>query len=225
MAPRVYQHKTQPKRKRTRVRKPGLSEELRQFLNQAETSSISYESVLRGLSRSSHSLLLIIFSFPLCFPVGIPVVTTLLGLMCATVGLFLFLDKPPWIPQKLRSRSISPTKFSKQMRRVLRVTLAAEKVLHPRLSWIAGNGIACGVHGLYVFVLGLIAAIPLPLPLGNFVAAFPVLLMGLGLAEKDGLVILLAYFAGIPCFLYYGALAFLGLEGVEHLMKSFSQLS
>ena len=204
--------------RKRRVRRPGLSEELRVLVGELQNTDVSYNAVLRRLSRGGHAFLLVLLSFTLCFPVGIPVVTTLLGLLCAMVGLFLFLGQPPWLPKKLRNRIISREKFTHQMDRLVKVITALERLLHPRLPWIAENRYFHRMHGLYVFMMGLIAAIPLPLPLGNFVAAFPILLMGLGIAERDGVFILVAYFAGIPCFLYYGALAVLGFEGVQRIL-------
>jgi len=38
---------------------------------------------------------------------------------------------------------------------------------------------------VFVMSMGLVAAIPLPLPFINLVAAYPLLLLGLSLLEKD----------------------------------------
>ncbi len=75
------------------------------------------------------------------------------------------------------------------------------------------------IHGIFVMILGLVAAVPLPLPLNNLVAAFPVLLLGLSLLEKDGLAAIVSYLSAIPCLIYYGALLYLGYAGFEHLVR------
>ena len=74
------------------------------------------------------------------------------------------------------------------------------------------------MHGFFVMILGLTAAIPLPLPFNNLVAAFPILQLCLSLIEKDGLLVIVSYLTSIPFFIYYGALIYLGHAGFEHLM-------
>lgn len=201
-----------------RADRAGLSAEIRELLQHRDGSGMTYEAILQALPRGSHSLLLIILSFPLCFPVGIPVLTTTLGLILAMVGLFLFLGRAPWLPRVLRRRVVPYDRLEHITRRLLRVTLAAERLLHPRLLALVDNGHAVRIHGLYVMALALIAAIPIPLPLGNLVAAFPILLMGLGLAERDGIFILASYLAGLPCAIYYAGVGILGFEGIQQLL-------
>ena len=74
------------------------------------------------------------------------------------------------------------------------------------------------VHGIFVMVLGLTASIPLPLPFNNFVAAFPILLLGFSLLELDGALVIASYIAAIPFVLYYSALVYLGHAGFERWM-------
>jgi len=74
------------------------------------------------------------------------------------------------------------------------------------------------VHGLFIMGMGFLAAIPLPLPFNNMVAAFPLLLLGLSLLQKDVLLVIVSYIAAIPCFFYYGALVYFGCAGFRHLI-------
>ena len=75
------------------------------------------------------------------------------------------------------------------------------------------------IHGIFILLLGLIASIPIPLPLNNLVAAFPVLLLGLSLLERDGALAIVSYLSSILCLLYYAALIYLGHAGFERLMR------
>jgi hypothetical protein len=75
------------------------------------------------------------------------------------------------------------------------------------------------IHGCFIMLLGLVAAIPLPLPFNNPVAAFPVLLLGISLLEEDGLLVIVSYLAAIPFLLYYAALVFLGYAGFARFMR------
>jgi hypothetical protein len=68
-------------------------------------------------------------------------------------------------------------------------------------------------------LMGCVAAIPLPLPFNNMVAAFPILLLGLALLAKDGVLVIVSYLAAIPCFIYYGALAYYGHAAFDTLLR------
>ncbi len=78
-------------------------------------------------------------------------------------------------------------------------------------------------HGLFVVAMGLLAAIPLPLPFNDLVAAFPLLLLGFSLLERDGLMVIVSYLAAIPCLVYYGTLACLGQAGFSYLIRIAAQ--
>jgi hypothetical protein len=93
-----------------------------------------------------------------------------------------------------------------------------DRWFHPRMSLFATHKAMIRIHGIFVMLFGLVAAIPLPLPFNNLVAAFPILLLGLSLLEKDGLLAVVSYVAAIPFFLYYGALVYLGNAGFQRLM-------
>jgi hypothetical protein len=58
-------------------------------LEKADGKSMEFGIVISALSGGSHAVLFVFLSFPLCIPVGIPVLSTALGL---TLGLVGFLD-------------------------------------------------------------------------------------------------------------------------------------
>jgi hypothetical protein len=80
------------------------------------------------------------------------------------------------------------------------------------------NSKAIRLHGLFAMFMGLLAAVPLPLPFNNMVAALPILLLGFSLLEKDGVMAIISYFAAIPCFIYYGTLFHVGNAAFQRLL-------
>ena len=197
---------------------PGrLSHQMHALVEKMDGKDASLGEILGSFSRRSHAVLMVFLSFPLCLPVGIPVLTTALGLTLVFVGLFLALGREPWLPQRLRAKTISHERLTNIVDRLLRITKRIERWLHPRLLILATNGPVIRLHGVFAMVMALMAAIPISLPLNNMVAAVPVFLLGLSLLERDGILVIVSYVAAIPCVLYYAALAFLGLEGFEHL--------
>jgi hypothetical protein len=196
----------------------GLTHRLIGLLETADGKNIEFGTVVSALSGGSHAVLIVFLSFPLCLPVGIPVLSTTLGLALGFVGLLLAMGRQIWIPKSLSAKIVPYERLHHAVGRLLRFSSRIDRWFHPRISLFTLNTTFIRIHGLFVMLLGLVGAIPLPLPFNNFVAAFPLLLLGFSLLEKDGLLAIVSYFSAIPFFLYYGALVYLGNAGFQRLM-------
>ena len=80
------------------------------------------------------------------------------------------------------------------VRRSMPVLVRFEKVLRPRFSLVVASDVAERVIGLVAFLLAVVLF--LPIPLANIVPAAAIAVMALGLAERDGLAVLLGYVLG-----------------------------
>jgi hypothetical protein len=198
----------------------GLSDDMRVLLEKAEGNGLSLGTVIANLSRRSHAVLIVFLSFPLCIPFGIPVLSTTLGLAIGFVGFLLATGQEVWIPKSMAIKVIPCEKLSYVVERLLRMSGRVERLFHPRMTSFATGSRMIHVHGAFVMLMGLTAAVPLPLPFNNFVAALPVLLLGLSLLERDGTMALVSYLTAIPCFVYYGALIYFGHTAFERLLIS-----
>jgi hypothetical protein len=202
----------------TGSRVKGLSLQMLSILEKAQGNDIALGSILETFSRSSHAALAVFLSFPLCLPVGIPVLTAILGLIVGLVGFLLAIGREIWLPKSISAKGIPYKSLSHVIERLLRASNRMERWFHPRMLFLATNSQMIRVHGLFIMILGLIASFPIPLPLNNLVAGFPILLLGLSLLEEDGLLVIVSYLASIPCFIYYGALGYFGYAGFQRLL-------
>ena len=196
----------------------GLTHCLIALLERANEKNIEFGTVVSALSGGSHAVLMVFLSFPLCIPVGIPVLSTSLGLALGLVGFLMATGRAIWIPKRIAAKVVPYDRLSHVIKRLLGVSSRIDRWFHPRMSFFVTHRAMIRVHGIFVLLLGLVSAIPLPLPFNNFVAAFPILLLGFSLLEKDGLLATVSYIATIPFFIYYGALLYLGNAGFRHLM-------
>jgi hypothetical protein len=196
----------------------GLSRQLPAILEKADGRGIALGTIIATLSRRSHAVLMVFLSFPLCIPIGIPVFSTTFGLMLGFVGFLLAIGRDVWIPKSISVKVIPYKGLSRIIERLLRASARVERLFHPRMLFFATNGTMIRIHGIFVMLMGLTTAIPLPLPFNNLVAALPILLLGLSLLERDGALAIVSYLAAIPCFIYYGALIYLGHAGFERLV-------
>jgi hypothetical protein len=197
----------------------GLSRQMLAILEKANGNGIALGTIITVLSQRSHAVLIVFLSFPLCLPVPIPVLSSTLGLTLGLVGFLLAIGCDVWIPKSMAEKVIPYKNLFYVIQRLLRASKRMERWFHPRMLFIVTNSKMICVHGIFVMLLGLTASVPLPLPFNNLVAALPILLLGLSLLERDGVLVIVSYLASIPCFIYYGALIYLGHAGFEHLMK------
>lgn len=198
-----------------------LSEDFRALLETAAGQPMTIGAILDVLAIRGHVLLLVFFSLPLCLPVGIPILTTVLGPLLAFVSCFLALGRPPWLPRRFRERAIPYESLERAVQRVLPITLRLEKHLRQRLLFLSEEGPVIRLHAIYIFVLALVVSIPLPILFLNLIAALPILLLSLGLLKRDGVFIIASYITAVPCILVYGGLFLAGREGLQHILGFF----
>jgi hypothetical protein len=196
----------------------GLSGHMLAILDKANGKDISLGTIISTISGQGHAVLLIFLSFSLCISLGIPVLSTILGLALALVGFLMAIGHDVWMPQSIERRVVPYASLSHVIERLIRTSKRIERWFHPRMQFFATSGRMLRIHGVFVMVLGLTAALPLPLPFNNFVAAFPILLLGFSLLELDGALVITSYVAAIPFVLYYTALVYLGHAGFKRLM-------
>jgi hypothetical protein len=196
----------------------GLSHQMLAILEKANGNDIAFGTIIATLSRRSHAVLIVFLSFPLCLPVGIPVLNTTLGLTLGLVGFMLAIGREIWIPKSFAAKIVPYKRLSFVIERLLRSSKRMERWFHPRMLFFATNSKMIRIHGIFIVLMGLTASVPLPLPLNNLVAAFPVLLLAIALLERDGALAIVSYLASIPCFIYYGALIYLGHAGFQRLI-------
>lgn len=200
-----------------------LSMELRSLLARAAEDDLRLGEILEPFPVRGHALMIVLFSFPMSLPVAPPFLGGPFGLVLALLGLYLTLGRNPWLPRFLRDRRISSHRFRAIVQRLIRIAKVLESFLHPRILLLTDMLWLRRCHAIYVLLLALLLAmpVPLPVPFSNTVVAFPIFIMGLGLLERDGVFVLLGYLAALPCLAYYGAILWLGQEGVELFLRHY----
>lgn len=170
------------------------------------------------LSGKGYATLLIIFSFPFCFPIQIPGFSTIFGITLGFLGLRMAFAKHLWWPEWILEKQLEAKHVESLAQKAIKGVLSLQKVLHPRWLALTKNAFLTRLHGVVVFCLSMLLALPLPIPLTNMLCAFPILFIGFGLLEDDGLVIVLGYVLAVVCFAAFTAIFLLGKAYFEHLV-------
>lgn len=190
-----------------------IEENILLLQKKSSNSSISIKEIINTLEGRWQALLLLFLSIPFCQPLQIPGFSTPFGLLIAFIGLKIAFGKYAWLPEKIIAKEISASTVQKITDHLLWLLKKMHTWIYPRLTWMYQYQVMQVLNGLTIFFLGILLALPLPIPFSNLMAAWPIFFIGLGLLEDDGACIIigyllsflaLAFFAGIVLLIYKG---------------------
>jgi hypothetical protein len=168
--------------------------------------------VVTALGDRGYGLLIFILALPNVLPIYIPGLSAVFGVPLALIALQMMLGQPrPWLPRALLHRPLRRQDFANLTQRILPWLLRLERILKPRLPVLTSPW-AERLIGVFALVLAVMLALPIPftgIPLGAALA-----LMGIGLLERDGLVLMTGAAAGMVAVAYSGLATFAAWEAV-----------
>ncbi len=176
------------------VSAPRTSEVLRGLLgNNPGVTTFSVEAILASIGVERVEASLLMFSIPAIVPIS-----TETGTVAAPTGALgyqlLFNQKRIRLPGFILRQTVSRRALAVAIHAILPILEAAEKVARPRWKWV-NHPAARRAIGLFVFVLAL--AIACPLFGFNPLHATSIFVMALGMAEQDGIAVLIGVAVGV----------------------------
>lgn len=172
--------------------------------------------ILRGRGSAA---LLVVLSIPFCTPIQIPGFSTPFGLSLAFLGLRMALGKKMWWPKWILEKNFNSATVIKLVKITQRVLNLIEKILKKRLIALTQNPIFIRINGFIVFILALLLSLPLPIPMTNLLTAIPILCIGLGSLDDDGLFILAGYFFAFVSSIFFITLFTIGITQIHQIFS------
>lgn len=174
---------------------------------------ITYNSILDKLGHRAFGIALLFFALPSALPFSaIPGVSTIFSIPIALFALqVIFRKKRLWLPKFLGERTVSHRKISQVIHKAMPYLKWIERFLRPRFSFML-SPLMYVITGIVIFILAIFLMIPIPF--SNFIFAGLIMLFGLGLAEEDGLFILIAYLGAILYILIMYTFIFAGIKAI-----------
>lgn len=90
-------------------------------------------------------------------------------------------------------------------------------LLRPRWVWMVERRWTRILAGAIVAISGVLLALPLPVPFSNALPAYAILLTGLGLAQRDGVAILIGQGVFLGTLAFFATIAWAAVAGVQML--------
>lgn len=166
------------------------------------TGSISIGTIRDALGDRSFAALLVLFAALNLLPLP-PGATLVLGLPLLLVsGQMVLGYRNPWLPRMLLRKTVDAERFRRASTRLVPLLERLERLVTPR-HWPFSPAASDRIIGAITLLLGL--AVTLPIPLGNWLPAFAIAILGLALSERDGIFFVVGVLTGLASFAIIGA--------------------
>ena len=109
-------------------------------------------------------------------------------------GQMVFGRASPWFPRRIDRRGVSRNELQRLISKMEWFELRVERIFKPRIPVLTGPT-AARVIGAICFLLALVAAIPIPL--FHVAPAAAIVLFGVALIYRDGMLVIAAALAAI----------------------------
>lgn len=177
-----------------------------------EAGSVSLDELVSAMGRSSIAFAILILSLPALTPIPGPF-GMVFGSCLAIVSIQIIAGfRRIWLPKFLGQRRISSRVIDVMVRYTAPLVARVETLLRKnRMRHLAGPR-AQVFMGVPVLLLAI--AVALPIPFGNFLPVAALVMIALGLMERDGLVAILGVGMGVVALGASGGLIYAAARGL-----------
>ncbi|MEM6678307.1 MAG: exopolysaccharide biosynthesis protein [Pseudomonadota bacterium] len=163
-----------------------ISERLARLAGDAESEDVTLGWILDQLHERAFGLFLLLLALPCCIPFlyGIPQIVALPLLFVAAQ--IVAGRRVPWLPEKLRNRRVQSASLADLARRAGPWLARLEALSRPRITALTRPP-TDRIVGCALLLFS--ASILVPLPGTNTVPGFAVVLVAMGLLQRDGLLV------------------------------------
>lgn len=177
---------------------------------------ITLDDLLKTFGLRAFGLLVLVFALPNGIPAPIaPGLSAVLGapLLLLSVQMLLGFETP-WFPASWRARSFRRGDIAKLLRPTLPVIHRIERYVRPRFTHLSGRSAS---RPLGLLILWNAILLSLPIPFGNLIPAWAIILAALGQVERDGALVIAAIVASVVSTAWVWFLLDVGLAIIDRI--------
>lgn len=176
-----------------------------------EDDRITLDELLRAFGLRSFGFLILVFALPNGIPAPIaPGLSAILGAPLLLLSLQMLLGfRTPWFPASWRARSFARHDVAKLLRPALPYIVRVERFIRPRLKHLAAGALPSRLIGGLILWNAILLS--LPIPFGNLIPAWAIILAALGQVERDGALVVAASVASLVATVWVWFLIDVGL--------------
>ena len=173
----------------------------------ADPQGFTLDELFQRLGSRTWHLLLIVLPLPFITPIPLPGLSMPFGIAIAAIGVGLLLRRTPVLPVWVGRLRCPAGLFARVLVSTARQVSRLESCTRQRLGWLVEPTWTRMVVGPLIIVSGLLLAQPLPIPLSHALPAITIILTGVGLVQRDGLVLMIGHLAFAATLAFFAVIA------------------
>jgi len=184
-----------------------LSSTLRRVSATLSTETVSLRQILESIGEQGMLLVCAVLTLPFLIPVSIPGVSTVFGLAIVLLAVSITLNRVPWLPRRILDRQLEAPALRRTFERASTLVARIERLVKPRLDFVAATRGSRVIHGGGLILGGLLLMVPFGfVPFSNTLPGIAILLLSLGLLERDGLLLVAGHLMNVATVAYFATL-------------------
>lgn len=198
-----------------------LTGRLKHLIDRLPQSGVTFRQLVHLVGADGMMILTALLTLVFLIPVSIPGVSTVFGAAILLIGVSRLMGRELWVPRAIQDRVLPTDKLRPALHRALGWLHPVEKVSRAnRLGWLAAGG-PIGMLNNCALILG---AVLLMAPFGfvpfsNTLPALALLLLAIGLLQRDGVCILLGHAGNVGTIAYFSVLIAGGGMAIQEGMR------
>jgi hypothetical protein len=202
-------------RDRVKLPVPERTSEVLHHLAYDAGERVTFREILTSLRHRVFGFTMLLFALPCVFPMP-PGIPTVCGLALCLIAVNLILGRRRlWLPKMIADKSIARADLRRAVDRTLPYLQRLERICRPRLA-IVTEPLGKRFIGIIVLVLGLLLIMPIPF-LGNMPPGAAAVVIAIGVAERDGVVVIIGLLAAVIAIAVASAAGWAAVLGLVRL--------
>ena len=194
-----------------------VSDTLSKAARAIPVEGMTLSQLLGTLGEQGLLVFCIFLTIPFVLPVQIPGLSTVFGLLIAFIALGVTVNRVPIFPRWLMDRHIAATHLILVLDHGARLFARFERWVCPRWFTLTHSALMNCITGLLLLFAAGLLTLPLLIPFSNVLPALAILLLTIGILQRDGLFILGGYVVTLGTAVYFVVVTLAAIHGL-HLM-------
>lgn len=196
-----------------------LAVTLRRTAATLQNDTVTLRELLELVGEQGLLLFCSMLTLPFLFPVSIPGVSTVFGLVIILIGIGVTLNRIPWLPQQLMRRTFEREKLVAVLERGAKNIERLERWVKPRFALMTTGTVINQVNGVALTLCGILLLFPLSfIPFSNTLPAVGILFLTFGTLERDGYLIIAGYISLFLTLIYFIGLLLVAIWGGQAIL-------
>jgi hypothetical protein len=194
-----------------------LADDLKRLQSTANGMPITVQTLLDTLADRGHAVVILLLTAPFVV-LPIPGLSTIVGLVVMGVSLGVLFNSKALVPGFIRRRSIQPETLTRLVNGTTKTLGRLKRFVRPRMGWLTGPSWHWLI-GISLITANVAFALPGP-PGNNIPPALIMVLLALGLLERDGLLVLIGHILNLLLWIAIAVLVILFWEVVGSYVQT-----